>query len=526
MAFSRHLTLCMGISAVWLAGVARPADVLQFGYDAGHSGNNAAETRLGAGNVAQLQQRYAATFPGTDAPPVFLEHADAAGGTRDLLFVTTPNGVAAIDAASGATLWTQSTGQFEYSIGTAPAVDPGRQFVYGPGSDGRVHKLAVADGSEVKDGVWPVVSSLKPAIEKSSSPLTIATAGDGTHYLYSATSSFNDVDDYQGHVTTIDLASGHGNVFNAACSDLAIHFVAHGTAGVDDCGKQKNGIWSRAGVTFDAYTNRIYVAIGNGPFDAGSGGHDWGDSVVALNPDGSGQPLDSYTPADYADLEIFDVDLGSASPAVLPPVSGSAIAHLGVQLGKDGVLRLLDMDNLSRQHSTGHTGGELQTIALRPGGIEASATPQPAVWSDAHGDGSVWVFASVDGTISGLQLVLANGQPLFEQRWLQTKLSVTASPMLANDVLYDLGEGRYSAAIVALDPRSGATLWTSPAIDHCCHTQGPIVANGRLYLASSSLVTMFELPSSATSDPPPAATPAQPALPARKPLKPAISRTP
>lgn len=519
-----HARLGVAISALSFAGAAQSIDVLQIGYDAAHSGNNAAETQLGAGNVAQLQQRYAVAFSGTDAPPVFLERVATAGGPRDLLFVTTVNGIAAIDAASGAPVWTQSTAPFEYSTGAAPAIDPGRQFVYGPGSDGRVHKLAVADGSEVSDGVWPVVSSLKPAIEKSSSPLAIATSADGAHYLYGATSSFNDVDDYQGHVTAIDLASGHSNVFNAACSDLAIHFVAHGTAGVDDCGKQKNGIWSRGGVAYDAYTNRIYVAIGNGPFDAGSGGHDWGDSVVALGPDGQGQPLDSYTPADYADLEIFDVDLGSASPAVLPPVAGSVIAHLGVQVGKDGVLRLLDMDNLSRQRATGRVGGELQTIALRPGGIAATAAPQPAVWTDAHGDGSVWVFASVDGTISGLRLALANGQPLLEQRWLQTNLSVTAPPMLANDVLYAPGDGHYNAAVVALDPRSGSTLWTSPAIDHCCHTQGPIVANGRLYLASSSLVTMFALPASSNPDPTPAA--ARPALPAAKPLKPAVSRTP
>ena len=502
------------------AGGAEAADVLQFGYDPSHSGNNAAESIVHAGNVSGLQQQYAVAFSGTDAPPVFLENVATAGGARDVLFFTTVYGIAAIDAASGKPIWVQSTGSFEYSTGTAPALDPNRQFVYGPGSDGRVHKLAVADGSEVNDGTWPIVSSAKPAIEKSSSPLAVAVTAQGAHYLYSVTASFNDADDYQGHLTAIDLATGTSAVFNAACSDLHEHFVAHGTAGVDDCASRKNGIWSRAGVAYDAYTNRIYIATGNGPFDANSGGHDWGDTVLALNPDGTGAtsgPLDSYTPAEYSSLDILDIDLGSASPTVLPPVNGSAIPHLGAQLGKDGKLRLLDMDNLSRQHGTGHIGGELQIVSLLPGGVAALAIPQPAVWADAHGDGSVWLFASVDGTLAGLQLVVSNGQPLVEQRWLQTNLSVTASPMLANDVLYAMTEGHYSASIVAIDPRGGTVLWTSPPIDQCCHTQGPIVANGRIYIGSNTIVAMFA-PSSA----PPAQDRSHPALPGSKPARPAV----
>ena len=40
------------------------------------------------------------------------------------------------------------------------------------------------------------------------------------------------------------------------------------------------------------------MATGNGTFDANTGGHDWGDSVFAVNPDGTGSggnPIDSYT---------------------------------------------------------------------------------------------------------------------------------------------------------------------------------------------------------------------------------------
>jgi hypothetical protein len=480
-------------------------DVLQFGYDQNHSGNNPNETLLGASNVASLQAVYSVAFSGADAPPVFLQHAATMSGIKDVLFVTTVNGVAAIDAASGAPIWVQSTSQFEYSIGASPVIDPGRQFVYGPGSDGRIHKLAVTDGSEVIDANWPIRSSAKPAIEKASSPLAIGTTPDGAHFLYSVTSSFNDNDDYQGHLTAIDLATGHAEIFNAACSDLHIHFVAHGTPGVDDCGTTLNGIWGRAGVTYNPYTNRIYMTTGNGLFDANTGGHNWGDTVLALRPDGTGGnnglPLDSYTPAEYEDFRLFDEDLGSGSPAVLPPASGSAIAHLGVQIGKDGAVRLLDMDNLAGHGGPGFVGGELQKVALIPGGFGDDATPQPAIWTDVHGDGSTWVFASAQGVMSGLQLTVVNHQPLLEQRWSRGSLSVTSSPIIANDVLYTVTAGSNNATIVALDPASGNLLWTSPAIDRCCHAQNPVVVNGRLYLASGSHVTMFapKAPAASTS---------------------------
>lgn len=481
---------------------ANAADWLQFGYDPAHSSNNPDEAAISAANVATVEPLYSVPISATDGPAVFLAGVAAGSSTRDLLFITTVYGVTAFDAADGTVVWTQSQSSYEYSVGSSPAIDPGRQFVYGPGSDGLVHKLAVADGSETVDANWPARSSLKPAVEKSSAPLAIATAQDGSTYVYSVTSAFNETGDYQGHVTAIDLTTGSGKVFNAACSDLAVHFVENGTPGVDDCATQSNGIWGRGGTTYNPYNGRLYVSIGNGPFDANTGGYDWGDSVLALNPDGSGAgnglPLDSYTPTEYQNLAMFNGDLGSSSPAMLPPVVGSNFAHLGIQLGKDGAVRLLDLDNLSGKGAPGNTGGELQKLALLPGGFGNFATPQPAVWTDVHGDNSVWVIASVQGVMSGLQLTVVNGQPLLESRWTTNSMSNSSSPLIANDVLYAVTSGSSGAMIKAFSPTTGDTLWTSPAIDGCCHAQSPIVVNGRVYLASGTSLNAFGLP-----EPPP-----------------------
>ena len=498
MLLKYRLGACVASTCAIMSAQAGAADWLQFGYDQTHSSDNTQESAISVDNVATLQQLYSVPVSGTDGPPVFLESVSIGSATKDLLFITTVYGVTAFDAADGSPVWTQSQTSYEYSIGGSPAIDPGRQFVYGPGSDGLVHKLAVADGSEVVDANWPVRSSLKPVVEKAPSPFAIATAPDGVNYLYAVTSSFDETDDYQGHVTAIDLASGSSKVFNAACSDMTIHFVEDGTAGVDDCATQSNGIWGRAGATYDPYNGRLYVSIGNGPYNASTGGYDWGDSVLALNPNGTGtgngMPLDSYTPTEYQDLAMFNGDLGSSSPAVLPPVSGSNFPNLGIQLGKDGVVRLLDLDNLSGKSAPGNIGGELQKISLLPGGFGNYATPQPAVWTDVHGDASVWIFVSVQGVMSGLQLTVVNGLPQLESRWTTANMSNSSSPLIANDVIYAVTAGSNGATIEAFRPTTGERLWSSPAIAGCCHAQSPVVVNGCLYLASGSTLNAYGLP--------------------------------
>src|SRR5262249_45299874 len=155
-------------------------------------------------------------------------------------------------------------------------------------------------------------------------------------------------------------------------------------------------------------------------------------------------------------------------------VGGSAIAHLGVQLGKDGIVRLLDLDNLSGHGGPGFVAGELQKVPLLSGAFGNFATPQPVIWTDAHGDGSVWVFASIQNVLSGLQLTLAGGRPSLMVRWTIGSMGESSSPIIANNVLYGVTTGRSSATIKAFAPTTGNLLWTSPTVAGCCHTQSPI----------------------------------------------------
>ena len=459
-------------------------DWLQFNGDSQHSGNNTLETRLSAGNVAGLKQLFQVNLPGVaDGAPVYLHGVPTAQGTKDLVFVTTLEGhIVALDAATGAQVWVQQYGANGCRINlgsnacyttSSPAIDPNHKYVYSYGLDGAVHKYQVADGQEVKGGGWPELTTTKPFNEKGSSSLTIAIAPDGTSYLYATNSGYlGDRGDYQGHVTAIDLANGQQRVFNSLCSNQTVHFAQRPAS--PDCPNVQSGIWSRASVIYYSDTHKIYMATGNGHYNPNL--HDWGDTVFALNPDGSGangNPLDSYTPDNFNQLDVTDQDLGTTTVAVLPVPQGSKVPHLGLQSGKDGLLRLINLDNLSGQGGPGHTGGEVGQVNPLPQGD--GVYTQPAVWVNPA-DHSTWAFIASSLGISGFKLAVdGSGTPQLDSQW--TDRAGGTSPVIVNGVLF---YASYNG-ISALDPLTGHRVWSDSQVANF-HWESPIVANGVLYI--------------------------------------------
>jgi hypothetical protein len=492
------------------AAQAVPYDWLQMNGDPQHSGNNTKETILGPSNVANLQFLFKVLLPqgttlGVDGAPVGLTSVVTPSGTRDLLFSTTKAGtLVASDAETGALVWSQPHpaavgGMYTNS---SPAIDPNRQYVYSYGLDGYAHKHRVEDGAEIIDGVWPQLTSLKPQWDKATGALAIATAASGATYLYVAHGGYrDDQGDYQGHVTAINLATGTQNVFNMLCSDQLVHFAL--SPATPNCEKRRAAIWAKDGVIYDDVTDRIYMASGNGPFDANTGGHNWGDSVLALNPDGTGSgggnPMDSYTPTEFAALETNDQDLGSTGPAILPssPLAPPGYAgRLAVQGGKDKKLRLIDLTNMSGQGGPGNVGGEIEIRLLAN-----LIVTVPAVWINPA-DGSTWVFVVTGGFSYAFRLEFPAGVPSLVQKW-QSSFN-GKSPLVANNVLY-LANG---TAIRALDPVTGLQLWTDSGHHGSLHWQSPVVFNGRLYLTDDAgYLTAWALPGPATPTAIPTSTP-------------------
>jgi PQQ-like domain len=455
----------------------------QLGGSARHTGQNASESIVSPANVANLATLYRVGLSGTaDGTPVYLSNVQTTSGLRNVVYVTTTSGdIDALEACTGSQLWVRhnsnpscfiNNGSTPCYTTSSPAIDPNRRFVYSYGLDGHVHKYAVEDGTEVTGGGWPELATTKPFDEKGSSALTTVSTVYGGHFLYVANGGYpGDNGDYQGHVTTINLDTGSQTVFNVNCSNQTVHFVEQ--PGQPDCAQVQSAVWARVGVVYDADTNRIYFGTGNGPFDPVS--YDWGDSVIALHPNGVGTttgPLDSFTPADQATLQASDADLGSTAPAILPVPANSLVRHLAVQGGKDALLRLINLDNLSGHGMPGQLGGEVGTVINVPQGGEILS--QPAVWVNPA-DSSTWVFVANGSGTSGLQLLTdGSGNPYLHPVW--TSSMKGATPLVANGVLLEAT----SSNLYALDPATGGLLWHDTSIAGI-HWEVPMVADGVLY---------------------------------------------
>lgn len=435
---------------------------------------------VSAANVDRMSMQWRTQLPEPmDGSAAYISDVETQWGEMNLVIVLTMKGrLVAIDARSGAIVWQTEPPDGPRWTTSSPAVDPSRNYVYGYALDGYIHRYAIEDGREVTGDGWPQLVTLKGTVEKGSSALNIATAKDGRSFLYMTTAGYpdpGDEGDYQGHVVSIDLATGTQNVFNAACSDKAMHFIENGDE-TNDCHNVQSGIWARAGAIYDPVTDRVFVTTGNGVFDADQGGFNWGSSIVALRPDGStdgGTPLDSYTPTDFQRITDLDLDLSSTGIAILPDAPG--YPHLGVQSGKDWMIRLLDLEDLSGRGGPRFIGGELQLLQVPQGG---EVHTRPATWLHPS-TRKPWVFVANREGLSAFCVMMTHGQPRLSLRW--TTLGSATSPIIANNVLYYAHRNE----VVAVDPATGNRLWSDDENIGGIHWQSPIMVNGRLFIGDN-----------------------------------------
>jgi hypothetical protein len=154
---------------------------------------------------------------------------------------------------------------------------------------------------------------------------------------------------------------------------------------------------------------------------------------------------------------------------VLPPVGGRRLA---IQCGKDGKIRLLDLDRLNG--TTGgpspRLGGELQQID-DPGG--AALFTQPAVWR--HGGRTYVIVADDSGTAA---YVLTGGaeHPRLVVKWSDS--TPGTSPIIAGGLLYIFDER--GGRLRVLRPASGGAIASLPAA--AGHWNSPIAVGGRIAL--------------------------------------------
>jgi outer membrane protein assembly factor BamB len=379
-------------------------DVLTAHNDAARTGWNAHETTLTVANVNA--RSFGKLFDIRVDGQIFAQPLVASGialpgiGRRNLLFVATEHdSVYALDADSGRLYWKHT---FEHCCGVSavPA-----SMLYGckqvaplvgisatPVIDRRTGTLYVVAKNVERNGSGAL------AFHSTLYALSIATGADrlppanitatvhlSTRGAFAPGSSFShSVKRYlTGGALTFDpraqfsrpglLLSG-GNVYVAFAShcdrdDAHGWIFAYDARSLQKRGafttigdwhdSNGGGIWqSGFGLTADA-SGHVFFTTGNGPFDADTGGRDFGDSLLELSPD-LGRVVDSFTPSTQLELDQNDADFGGGGLLALPDGHGR-YARLGIVSSKLRAIVLIDRDHLGGYNRDG-PDRVLQTI--------------------------------------------------------------------------------------------------------------------------------------------------------------------
>jgi outer membrane protein assembly factor BamB len=424
----------------------------RFGYNAARQNAGPARTGITAANARHLVRQRIQLDGTVDSSAIYLRRASVRGARHDVFFVTTTFGkLIALDAVTGRVLWRFVPSGYSRWAGSSwitqssPIASSNHAYVYSASPDGRIHKVRVSSGREVRTGHWPAGVSKAPGTEKIGTALNLSRGlllvGVGGHN--------GDAPPYQGHVVSVNARSGRVvHVWNALCSNR------HHLLSPSSCPQSDAAVWARAGVVVVPHTRRLLVATGNGHWD---GHHDWGDSVVMLTPK-AGHLLQNWTPRNQAGLNSGDVDLGSTAPAILS-------RRYAAQSGKDGKIRLLGLRRLNRHGRAGpYLGGERQTVSA-PGGDGVFTAP--AVWKHRK---RTWLYVANSSGIAAFRF----GHGRLHRAW--SRGAAGTSPVEAGGLLYVYEpDGR---GIVVYKPTSGKVVATLPAGGG--HWQSPIVTDGRV----------------------------------------------
>src|ERR1051326_7377431 len=272
--------------------------------------------------------------------------------------------VSFIDPAAGITTMPQSDlglndfTQAEIGVTGTPVVDPttGTLFVVAKtkerrgtttGYFQRLHALDLSTGKEKFGGPVEIQASVR---------------GTGAGHDSAGQIAFDPFYEFQRPGLLLD--DGVVYVAFASAGDLGpyhgwvIGYDAHTLEQVRTFNDTPNGagggLWmSGAALAADAAGN-IYCITGNGKFDANTGGADFGDTFLKLAPTGGDLVVSDYfTPYNQAALDATDGDLGSGGTLLLPDsAGGEAHPHLLIGCGKQGIIYLLDRDQMGHYRST------------------------------------------------------------------------------------------------------------------------------------------------------------------------------
>lgn len=384
----------------------------------------------------------------------------------------------------------------ETGITGTPVIDPVTETLYvvstsvdstGTNFFQRLHAIDVKTGAE-KSGSPAVISATYPGTGDGGSSVAfnaeyeLQRAGLAfvNNTVYIAWASHGDTPPYYGWIIGY---SYDGKSFTQTAAFNVAPNAGYG------------GIWMGGGAPAADDAGNLYVLTGNGTFDANVAGpavnNDYGDSLLQLS--GSLTVMQYFTPSDQALGVSNDLDLGMASPVLVNLPAGSPTTRLIIGGGKDGIIRVLNRDNL------GGYGDDMMLQGISTGG---EVFP-PLFWNNE-------VFLSIYADIQAYELdpttALLNaidstgtltganpGAPSLSANGNSTGIIwaiASPAPCFINNQLNRAGG---SAVLVAYDANNlSSELWNSSIVDSDAPGQGvsfavPTIANGRVYVGTHGI---------------------------------------
>jgi hypothetical protein len=502
---------------------------LTYHNDSMRTGLNPNETVLTPSNVnsTTFGKRFSYPLDGlTFASPLYVPNVTIPGqGIHNVVIVATEHdSVYAFDAdgTSSSALWhvnftnpaagvttvpavdTGETGDIPNEIGITgtPVIDPTTGTIYlvaatkeVSGSTTtyvqRVHALDLTSGAE-KFGGPVVIQASVPGIGPGSSGGTLPF--DSLHenqrtggllaggVVYFGFSSHGDVEPFHGWVLG----------FNASTLQPVMTYCATPNG-------RNGGVWMDGdGVATDS-TGSLYFISGDGTMDANTGGGDYGDSFIRLSTSATVQ--DYFSPSVQTTLDSQNLDLGSGGVLLLPD-QGGAHPHEMVSAGKNGTVYLVDRDHMGGFNSSSdQIVQSLVNIFPNNLGIEGGNFSSPVYWN-----GSVY-FAPVGTPVqafalaSGLLSTSPTSQTSETYKGRGGAMSVSANGN-SSGILWTLqtnGTGQpgtlhaYDATNLSKELYNTDQAGTRDQLDEWDKFSTPVVANGEVFVAGTSRLTVFGL---------------------------------
>lgn len=508
--------------------------VTTYHSDNFRSGWNAQETSLVPTSVSSAQFKLiaAATLDEqVDAQPLLVPDQPIGGhGTHDTVYVATENNtVYAIDAASGAILLQKNLGppvpqaalpgqcdnnSPNIGITGTPVIDPtsGTLYViaYTYRQQKQVYHLHALDLSTLADKISPVVVT------------ATGTLSDGSLYKFNAAVSrqraallLANGNVYAGFASFCDEAGdqSRGWVLGWNASSLAPLASNH----LDNRLAQSpddfflTSIWMSGYGLAASQAGDVYFVTGNADYSGTTFDKhlNLSESVVQLSSTLK-KVKSSYTPKGKAEgwqvLDQFDIDFGAGGAMLLPPQAGQLSNYL-VAAGKAGIIYLLNADDL--------TNGQRGNNSVLNQHNMGECWCGPSYFTGADGIGRV---VTSGGTAGGVWKVVTGANPRLDGDFPLPAIATGQDPGFFTSVSSNgtqagsaviwavsrpVSDSDTSVSLYAFDGSDGTQL-TSQAAGGWPNVGGnsnivPVVANGRVYVASNKSLAIFGISGAAAA---------------------------